>query len=109
MPLGILFGLTAAFIWATTSLLVKHNAARVDTLSFNAFRVVVGALFFYVLLPFFGGTSLLTQLTPLTMLTLAVSVTFGFVIGDSLYFWSMTKIGASRAMPISGVYPVFTW
>ncbi len=109
MPLGILFGLTAAFIWATTSLLVKHNAARVDTLAFNAFRVVIGALFFYVLLPFFGGASLLAQLTPMAMLALSVSVILGFCIGDSIYFWSMTKIGASRAMPISGVYPVFTW
>ncbi len=109
MPLGILFALTAAFIWATTSLLVKHNAARVDTLSFNAFRVVIGAFFFYALLPFFGGAALLAQLTPMAMLALSVSVVLGFCIGDSIYFWSMTKIGASRAMPISGVYPVFTW
>lgn len=109
MPLGIFFGLTSAFIWATTSLLVKAQAARVDTLSFNAFRVVIGALFFFVLLPFFGGTQLLAQLSTQTMLTLAVSVILGFCIGDSIYFWSMTKIGASRTMPISGVYPVFTW
>jgi bacterial/archaeal transporter family protein len=109
MPLGILFGLTAAFIWSTTSLMVKANAGRVDTLSFNAFRVVIGALFFYVLLPFFGGAQLVAQLTPMTMLALSVSVVLGFCIGDSIYFWSMTKIGASRTMPISGVYPVFTW
>lgn len=109
MPLGILFGLTAAFIWATTSLVVKANAARVDTLSFNAFRVVVGALFFYLLLPFFGGASLLAAMSPLTLLVLTFSVIIGFCIGDSIYFWSMTKIGASRTMPISGIYPVFTW
>jgi drug/metabolite transporter (DMT)-like permease len=109
MPLGILFALTAAFIWATTSLLVKQNAARVDTLSFNAFRVVVGALFFYALLPFVGGVPLVAELPPQTLLVLGVSVILGFCVGDSIYFWSMTKIGASRTMPISGVYPVFTW
>ncbi|MBI4674016.1 MAG: DMT family transporter [Chloroflexi bacterium] len=109
MPFGILFASTAALIWATSSLMVKAQAARVDTLSFNAFRVGVGALFFYLLLPFFGGSQLLAQLTPPIMLTLGVSVILGFCIGDSLYFWSMTKIGASRAMPISGIYPVFTW
>lgn len=109
MPLGILFGLSAALIWSTTSLLVKANAARVDTLSFNAFRVVVGAAFFYLLLPFLGGAELVARLTPLTMLALSVSVILGFCLGDSIYFWSMTKIGASRTMPISGVYPVFTW
>lgn len=109
MGLGILFGATAAFIWATTSLMVKANAARVDTLAFNAFRVVVGALFFYAMLPFFGGWGLVAQLTTPTMVTLAVSVILGFCVGDSIYFWSMTKLGASRTMPISGVYPVFTW
>lgn len=109
MPLGILCGLTAAFIWSTTSLMVKAQAAQVDTLSFNAFRVVVGALFFYFLLPFFGGAQLMAQLPPLTMLAISVSVVLGFCIGDSVYFWSMTKIGASRTMPIAGVYPVFTW
>jgi drug/metabolite transporter (DMT)-like permease len=109
MTLGIFFASTAAVIWATSSLMVKAQAAQVDTLSFNAFRVVVGALFFIVLLPFFGGWQLITQMTPLTMVTLAVSVILGFCIGDSIYFWSMTQIGASRAMPISGVYPVFTW
>src|SRR5262245_38673048 len=109
MLLGILFGLTAAFIWATTSLMVKAQASRVDTLSFNAFRVVVGVLFYFLLVPFFGGFGLLAQMTPQTLLVLSVSVILGFCIGDSIYFWSMTKIGASRTMPISGVYPVFTW
>lgn len=89
--------------------MVKAQAARVDTLSFNAFRVVVGALFFFILLPFFGGAQLMAQLSALTMLIVAVSVVLGFCIGDSVYFWSMTKIGASRTMPIAGVYPVFTW
>lgn len=109
MGLGVIFCLTSAFIWSTTSLLVKAQASRVDTLSFNAFRIVVGALFFVILLPAFGGVQLLTQLSPPTMLTLAASVLVGFCFGDSIYFWSMTKIGASRTMPISGVYPVFTW
>ncbi|HZQ11108.1 MAG TPA: DMT family transporter [Anaerolineae bacterium] len=109
MPLGILFCLTAAFMWSTSSLLVKAQAATVDTLSFNAFRVVIGAVFFFCLLPFFGGFQLLAQLNPATLLVLSVSVILGFCIGDSIYFWSMTVIGASRAMPISGVYPVFTW
>jgi len=109
MSLGIFFAATAAVIWATSSLMVKAQAARVDTLSFNAFRVIVGALFFFALLPFFGGWQLVLQITPLTLATLAASVVLGFCIGDSIYFWSMTQIGASRAMPISGVYPVFTW
>ncbi len=109
MGLGILFGLTAAFIWSTTSLLVKAQSARVDTLAFNAFRIVVSALFFLVLIPLFGGAGLVAQLTLPTFLVLSISVILGFCVGDSVYFWSMTKIGASRTMPISGIYPVLTW
>lgn len=51
----------------------------------------------------------MARLSPQTMLVLSVSVVLGFCIGDSIYFWSMTKIGASRTMPISGIYPVLTW
>lgn len=109
MSFGMFFALGAALIWATTSLMVKANAGRVDTLSFNAFRVVVGALFFWVLVPFFGGAELLAGMGLPTFLALSGSVILGFCIGDTVYFWSMTKIGASRTMPISGVYPVFTW
>jgi drug/metabolite transporter (DMT)-like permease len=108
MSLGIFFGLLSAFIWSTTSLLVKARAAVIDTLSFNLFRIAVSAIFFLLLVPFFGGFAML--LLPLgTVGVVAASVVFGFCIGDSIYFWSMTKIGAARTMPISGVYPVFTW
>jgi drug/metabolite transporter (DMT)-like permease len=109
MVLGILFGLVSASLWATTSLAVKAQSARVDTLSFNAFRMVIGALFFLALLPFFGGWNAVTGLSSGSLTALSVSIICGAVIGDSLYFWSMTQIGASRAMPISGIYPLFTW
>lgn len=109
MALGMLFALGASVIWATTSLMVKANAGRVDTLAFNGFRVLVAALFFWFLIPFFGGVGLVSDLNLPTMLAVSASVILGFCVGDTVYFWSMTKIGASRTMPISGVFPVFTW
>ncbi len=109
MSLGMLFSFGAALIWATTSLMVKANAGRVDTLSFNAFRVVVAGIFFLALAPFFGGVGLIVGMGLPTFLAISASVVLGFCVGDTVYFWSMTKIGASRTMPISGVFPVFTW
>lgn len=109
MLLGILLGLLSAFIWATTSLAIKAQAAQTNPLSFNAFRMFVAMIFTFALLPFFGGISALTQTPPSAIIVLATSSVIGIAIGDALYFWSMTKIGASRALPISGTYPLFTW
>ena len=109
MLTGIFFGLISASLWATTSLAVKAQSARVDTFSFNAFRMAIGALLFLVLLPFYGGWDALMSLTTLSRAALGISIICGGVIGDSLYFWSMTQIGAARAMPLSGIFPIFTW
>ena len=107
--IGLVLGLTSAFIWATSSLAVKAWSERVDTLALNAFRMTVAALFFLALAPFFGGLGALAQLTTTSQIAIAASVLIGVALGDSLYFWSLTQIGAARAMPISGTYPLFTW
>jgi len=109
MLLGILLGLISAFIWATTSLAIKAQAAQTHPISFNAFRMFVATIFTFALLPFFGGIESIQQVPSGALLLLAVSSIVGIAIGDSLYFWSMTKIGAARALPISGTYPLFTW
>jgi drug/metabolite transporter, DME family len=109
MFIGIFFGLVSASIWAATSLAIKAQSATVDTLSFNAFRMVVGAIFFLALLPFYGGWDALVGLTVTARTAMGISIICGTVIGDSLYYWSMTQIGAARAMPLSGIYPLFTW
>jgi drug/metabolite transporter, DME family len=109
MVLGIVLGLASAFIWATASLAIKAQSDRIDTSSFNAFRMVVGTIFMLALLPFFGGWTALTQVPVTAAILLAVSSIIGVAMGDTLYFWSMTKIGASRALPISSTYPLFTW
>ncbi len=107
--IGVLLGLSTAWVWGTTSLLVKVMAARVGSLSFNAFRMAVSSLFILALLPFYGGLDALGQLSPVSMLALAFSAIIGIGVGDTLYFWSIGRIGASRALPISGIYPLFAW
>lgn len=109
MLLGIVLGLGSAFVWATASLAIKAQSDRIDTSSFNAFRMFVGTLFMLVLLPFFGGWQALTQVPINTALLLGLSSVIGVAMGDTLYFWSMTKIGTSRALPLSSTYPLFTW
>jgi drug/metabolite transporter (DMT)-like permease len=109
MILGMLSGLSAALVWSTSSLMIKAQAGRIDTLSFNTFRILVSALAFLLLLVIFGGIGQLFGLESYTYLALAISVILGLCFGDTLYFWSMSAIGASRAMALSGIYPLFTW
>jgi len=109
VALGITLGLTSAFIWATTSLAINAQSDRINTSSFNAFRMVIGTLFMLALLPFFGGWQALTQVPIGTGILLAVSSIIGVAVADTLYFWSMTKIGTARALPLSSTYPLFTW
>jgi DME family drug/metabolite transporter len=109
MILGIILGLTSAFIWATTSLAIKAQADRINPLSFNAFRMVVATIFTFALLPFFGGTQAISQVPSNAVIMLAISSIIGIAIGDMLYFWALNHIGAARALPLSGTYPLFTW
>ncbi|MBI5032361.1 MAG: DMT family transporter [Chloroflexi bacterium] len=109
MVIGIVLGLASAFVWATTSLAMKTQSEQIDALSANTFRMIVAAILFLLLLPFFGGLDALAQISDGAKLALAVSFIFGVALGDTLYFWSMTQIGAARAMPLSSIYPLFTW
>lgn len=109
MGLGIVLGLASAFVWATTSLAINAQSDRINTSSFNAFRMIVGSVFMLVLLPFFGGWQALGQVPIGTGVLLAVSSIIGVAVGDTLYFWSMTKVGTARALPLSSTYPLFTW
>jgi DME family drug/metabolite transporter len=109
MLLGIILGLISAFIWATTSLAIKAQADHIHPLSFNAFRMFVATIFTLALLPFFGGVQALALVPSNAALLLAASSVIGAAIGDTFYFWSLNQIGAARALPISGAYPLFTW
>jgi drug/metabolite transporter, DME family len=109
MILGIILGLASAFIWATTSLAIKAQADDIHPTSFNAFRMAVAAVFTFALLPFFVDWQTFTRIPLNAVIGLSISSIIGIAIGDVLYFWSMTKIGTSRALPISGTYPLFTW
>jgi len=109
MIVGLALGLASAVVWATTGLAVRAISSSLNAVAYNAFRLVVAGIFFLVLLPFFGGVDAIVQMGASSLAALAASTILGILIGDSLYFWSLAQIGAARAMPISGVYPLFTW
>lgn len=104
--LGGLFGLLSSILWALSSVMFAWMAPYMDVLSMNMMRCLFAAIFFWLLMPFYGGLDALARIDPMTMLALVVSVFLLVVVGDSLYFVSSRMIGVSRAMPIASVNPL---
>ena len=87
--------------------MLRSQSSRIDPISLNAWRSVVAALFFIVMLFALDRVPLLVQVPPLAFAALCGSVVFGFVLGDTLFFKSMTLVGVSTALPISMTYPLY--
>lgn len=105
---GELMVLLSALLWAMMSVMLTVVAKKLDVVPLNFVRCVVSTIFFWALLPFFGGLSALAAIPPSNWLWLTVSVLALLVVGDTLYFRSMDLAGVSWAMPISSINPLWS-
>ena len=105
---GELLALLSALVWAMSSVMLTLAAKKLDVLPLNLVRCVISTVFFWALLPFFGGLSALAAIPPSNWLWLAVSVVALLVVGDTLYFRSLDLAGVSWAMPISSINPLWS-
>ncbi len=108
MGVGELLGLTAAIIWATSNTLMRMQTARLGAVAVNFWRCLVGVPFFMILFLIVRDPGTLRELAPLTILYIVLGVCIGMVTGDTLQYHAIKLIGVSRAMPISGCFPLFT-
>ncbi len=108
MGLGEVLGLTAAMIWAATNTLVRTHAARLGAVAVNFWRCLLTVPFFLILFPIVRDPATLRDLAPVTVVFVILGVCIGMVTGDSLQYHAIKLIGVSRAMPISGCFPLFT-
>lgn len=109
MLLGEVAALANAIIWAGLSILLGRVGGRLSALRVNAFQLCFAALFYLLLIPIAGGPRLFTGLTPLRFGGLLATAILTMGVGDSLYFTSINRIGASRASPISvSAFPLMT-
>jgi DME family drug/metabolite transporter len=107
MNIGVLAALASAFLWATTTVMMRSQSSRVDPISLNAWRSVTSAIFFVTTLFVLGRVPQLMQVPGPSFLALCGSVMFGFLLGDTLFFKAMTMVGVSTALPISMTYPLY--
>jgi drug/metabolite transporter (DMT)-like permease len=105
---GEAYALACAFLWATSSALIKSQTHKMHVVLLGALRTVPALSIYWVLLLFSGRAGEFLQLPPRACALLAGSTLVGLVAGDLLYFQSMKLIGLSRALPLSTIYPLFT-
>jgi drug/metabolite transporter (DMT)-like permease len=102
---GEIAGLLSAVSAACSSLMVRGLGPGRSPMAINALRCCVAALGFFLL--WLLGSASLGDWAPALPLLACVSLA-GLVVGDSLYFGSISRLGSGRATPIAMSYPVPT-
>lgn len=100
--------LGCALIWAINALLLRTLAQQIAATTINAVRCGAAGLAFLLVMPFAAPLSSLAAVPWTEWGLLLVSLTAGLVIGDTLYLVALREIGVSRAMPLSGTFPLST-
>ncbi|MDQ6674680.1 MAG: DMT family transporter [Chloroflexota bacterium] len=103
--LGVITGLLSASAWGATGVIIRAYLGGVPAVAVNSFRNTATATFFVLV---WLGFSTRAPIPPTAAVLLGASLLIGLVLGDSLYFEALTRIGVARAMPISTGYPVVT-
>lgn len=102
------FALGCAAIWAVNALVLRNLAHQIPPATINAVRCGAAGVIFLLCLPLTDSLSSLVLVPWTEWGLLLLSLTAGLVIGDTLYLVSLREIGVSRAMPLSGTFPLST-
>ena len=103
-----LCALGCALIWAINALLLRTLARQIAATTINAVRCGAAGIVFLLVMPFDAPLSSLAAVPLTEWGLLLISLTAGLVIGDTLYLVALREIGVSRAMPVSGTFPLST-
>jgi len=106
--LGVVVGLLCALSWACGSILTRDLARKLDPITLNAPRMLIGGLAMLAVTLATGRQAGYVLLTPERLFFLMASMIVGGGLGDTLYVGSMARIGVCRSYPIANVYPALT-
>jgi DME family drug/metabolite transporter len=104
--IGEVLAIIVALCWAFTAVLYRKALRNTSYTVTNLVRTIFAAMF---LLAVVSLTLRHVSAIPLSLLSLLLlaSIT-NLVIGDTLFFMSLKKVGVSRTQPISSSYPLFS-
>ncbi|MFK7820165.1 MAG: DMT family transporter [Planctomycetaceae bacterium] len=107
MGIGEVAGLSAAVLWAFSSLLYAETKLTAWGMNFSKIAIAVLILFVQLLiLSGINGTPFLTASTE-AWGWLGISGLIGLTIGDTCYFRSLQILGARRCLIVTTTAPVF--
>ncbi len=106
--LGTTIGFAASALWAVSVVVYRSQSKEIRPLAISSIKMWV-ALAFMSLIVFLPFRPEPFTMVPDAVLFLALSVTFGAVIGDTLYLISQERIGVSYAFPIAMSFPILTY
>jgi len=105
---GVVAGLLCAASWAIGSVMMRDLSRKLDPFTLNAPRSTVGGLALLAITFLTGRNSGYGAISAVQLVYMIGSMLVGGGIGDTLYVFSLKRIGVSRAFPISSVYPAIT-
>ncbi len=108
---GELFALGAAFLWAMSSVLLKTLGKTIRPLELNLIKGATGFVLFAITTLILGEK--LAAIRPMAIVALAISGAVGIGFGDTMFYESINRLGASRTLLITTLAPpltvIFAW
>ena len=102
------YAISCAFLWASSSFIVRTQSTTMTPAVMNAIRCAAAGVVFWVLLPFNASVADFAALSALLAALLIGSIVVNIVLGDTFSLVSIRAIGLSRSMPLAGTFPVTT-
>jgi drug/metabolite transporter (DMT)-like permease len=105
---GELAAIGCAFCWALSTAIVRNVAVEMPSLLLNGLRSLVGTVTYLLIVVVTGRLALYGSLEPRQLLFIGLNLGVSIVLGDTAYYASMGRIGFSRALTLSSIYPLLT-
>jgi drug/metabolite transporter (DMT)-like permease len=99
--LGELAALAAAFLWSTTSAMLAGLVIRIPAALLSFVRLTLAVPAFALILLVTGGFENIVDAGWRTAVLMACSGALGYGVGDSLYIYSLGKVGLPRSFPVA--------
>ena len=101
--IGEIAALTAAFLWALSSVVYRFLGQKIPPLQLNFFKGIIAIALIFFTLRIQGGE--FTAVTPSSLTLLALSGLIGIGLGDTAYFYALNKIGARKTLVLETLSP----
>ena len=102
---GEIAALTAAFLWALSSVIYGFLGQRIPPLQLNFFKGVIAVVLILLTLVVESSDFSFTFIEPLPLTLLALSGVIGIGLGDTAYFFALNNLGARKTLVLETLAP----